>query len=602
MQLIKNYILLAMVAVLLACSPTDNSTTGQAEIKPAPAPEPEVVADTVYTNGKIYTVNDAQPWAEAVAIKDGRIIAVGNAQDVAAVSGSATKTIDLNGHFAMPGIGDAHMHPAMTMPRRAFCALPGSFFEPSNDDIVNALKACLKTYPKDREWVIAGGATFAAMNPETLTREFLDKLVPDRPAYIEDETGGHQMWFNTLAMEAAGIDRSFVDSPPEAFFDRTEDGDIKGVANEGAVNPFIAVLPPIDTEIRKIAIMKLLDEALEKGITMYGDAYVFEHDLKPYEQLKGEGKIKQHAVLYLKGNLGTAELTPVEQIERWWNEHDLPGTKGVKLGMGGSIESVSEALVDGYLPESEDKAKDGPLPVDDAVADRNSTPVIPAEQFAKYMADLDAAGFQVIVHAIGDGTVRATLDGYEKVIRANGGNRLRHRIDHCSLVHPDDFQRFVDLDVSCTIWPPLNAPGNYNLGAIRPVLKDETWARMYPNRSMKDAGIHLFNHTDGPAAPVWPWWGMEASVTRKNPNRPDLEPMGADQALTVAELVEIFTINTAHALRLDEVTGSIETGKSADIIVLNHNLFEIPATEIHKTKIQRTIIQGEVVYQSNGEL
>jgi predicted amidohydrolase YtcJ len=435
------------------------------------------------------------------------------------------------------------------------------------------------------------------MNSETLTREFLDKLVPDRPAFIEDETGGHQMWFNTLAMKAAGIDKSFVDNPPEAFFDRTEDGDIKGVANEGAVNPFIDVLPPIDTEIRKIAIKKLADEALEKGITMYGDAYVFESDLVPYEQLHGEGDIKQHVVLYLKGNLGTAELTPVDQIQRWWDDHDLPGTRGVKLGMGGSIESISEALVDGYAPDSAAKAKDGPFPVDDAVPERNSEPVIPAKKFAQYVADLDAAGFQVIVHAIGDGTVRATLDGYEKVIRTNGGNPLRHRIDHCSLVHSDDFQRFIDLDVTCTIWPPLNAPGNYNLGAIRPVLKDETWARMYPNRSMLDAGVKLVTHTDGPAAPVWPWWGMEASLTRKNPTRPDLEPMGVDQALTVAELIEIYTINTAYSLHLDEVTGSIEKGKFADMIVLNHNLFEVSPTKIHKTEIQRTVIKGEVVYQ-----
>ena len=555
------------------------------------------IADTVYTNGKIYTVNPTQPWVEAVAIKDGKFLAVGSAEQIAAVSGNETEVIDLNGNFAMPGIGDAHLHPAMTMPRRAFCALPGSFFEPSNDDIVDALKACLKTYPADRDWVIAGGATFAAMNSETLTREFLDKLVPDRPAFIEDETGGHQMWFNTLAMKAAGIDKSFVDNPPEAFFDRTEDGDIKGVANEGAVNPFIDVLPPIDTEIRKIAIKKLADEALEKGITMYGDAYVFESDLVPYEQLHGEGDIKQHVVLYLKGNLGTAELTPVDQIQRWWDDHELPGTRGVKLGMGGSIESISEALVDGYAPDSAAKAKDGPFPVDDAVPERNSEPVIPAKKFAQYVADLDAAGFQVIVHAIGDGTVRATLDGYEKVIRTNGGNPLRHRIDHCSLVHSDDFQRFIDLDVTCTIWPPLNAPGNYNLGAIRPVLKDETWARMYPNRSMLDAGVKLVTHTDGPAAPVWPWWGMEASLTRKNPTRPDLEPMGVDQALTVAELIEIYTINTAYSLHLDEVTGSIEKGKFADMIVLNHNLFEVSPTKIHKTEIQRTVIKGEVVYQ-----
>lgn len=553
-------------------------------------------ADIVYTNGKIYTVNDAQPWAKAVAIKDGKFLAVGSAEEVAAVSGDDTEVIDLEGAFAMPGIGDSHIHPAMVMPRRAFCSLPGSFLEPTEEDIVNALKECLKTYPEDRKWVMASGATFAAMSKETLSRDFLDNLIPDRPAFIEDETGGHQIWFNTKAMEAAGVDQSFVDNPPEAFFDRTEDGNLSGVANEGAVNPFIEVLEAVDTEVKKIAFAKLLEEALSKGITMFGDAYVFEDALDAYEQLHQEGRIKQHAVLYLKGNLGTAELTPVVDLERWWNEHDLPGTKGVKLGMGGSLESISEAVIDGYLPEA--PAKDGPFPVDDAVPDRNSEPVIPADAFAAYVAELDAAGFQVKIHAIGDGTVRATLDGFEKVIVASGGNKLRHHVDHCSLVHRDDFQRFVDLDITCTVWPPLNAPGNYNLGAIMPVLKPETWRRMYANRAMQDAGIKLVNHSDAPAAPLWPWWGMEAAITRKSPFSPDRAAMGSEHALTIEELIKIYTINTAWSLRIDDVAGSIETGKSADMIVLNHNLLEVAPTEIHKTEVLTTVIKGEVVYRA----
>ena len=196
-----------------------------------------------------------------------------------------------------------------------------------------------------------------------------------------------------------------------------------------------------------------------------------------------------------------------------------------------------------------------------------------------------------MVHAIGDGTVRATLDGFEKVIRGNGNNRLRRRIDHCSLVHPDDFQRFVDLDVSCSVWPPLNAPLAYNVDGIKPVLKPETWARMYANRERWDAGIGLVNHTDAPVATLWPWFGMEASVTRGFPGKPEKGRMGEEHALTVEKVIETYTTNAAWSLRMDDVTGSIETGKWADMIVLNHNLFEIPATEIHKTEVQKTIFK-----------
>jgi predicted amidohydrolase YtcJ len=213
------------------------------------------------------------------------------------------------------------------------------------------------------------------------------------------------------------------------------------------------------------------------------------------------------------------------------------------------------------------------------------------------MRQLDGAGFQVMVHAIGDGTVRATLDGFEAVIAANGNNRLRHRIDHCSLIHPDDFQRFVDLDVSCTIWPPLNAPLGYNVNGIKPMLKPQTWKRMYADRERWDAGIRLVHHTDAPAATLWPWWGMEASITRGFPGKPEKGTMNPQNALTLEELIQAYTINAAWSLHLDDVTGSIEEGKYADMIVLNHNLFEIPETDIHKTEIQKTIFKGEVVYQ-----
>ncbi len=565
-----------------------------------PSP-PSDVADTVYTNGKIYTVNESQPWAEAVAVKDGKFLVVGSNADVEEVTGEATAVVDLGGGFAMPGIGDTHIHPALVMPKRAFCGLPGTFYEPTEEQTLDALKKCIANYPDDREWFIATGWTMPALAPETLTREFLDQLIPDRPAFIEDETGGHTAWFNTLAMEAAGVSKETEDTP-ESFYSRTKDGDIKGLAFEGGLNPFLEAMPPFDTELRKIAFMKLLDEATSKGVTAVGDAYVFEHDLQAYQELKQEGALNQHVVLYLKGNLGTAELTPVAELLEWWNGYDLPGHKAVKIGMDGSIESISAPLVDGFadsdVPDVESPLAGDQLPAYEASAETNVQPVVPAEEFADYIAQLDAAGFQVMVHAIGDGTVRATLDGFEEVIKANGNNRLRHHMDHCSLIHPDDFQRFVDLDVSCTIWPPLNAPVGYNVGNIKPVIKPETWARMYDNRNRWDAGMRLVNHTDAPAAVLWPWWGMEATVTRGIPGKPDVPKMSPDQALTVAETIEAYTINAAWSLLLDDVTGSIEEGKFADMIVLNHNLFEIPETEIHKTEVQKTIFKGEVVYQS----
>ena len=341
------------------------------------------VADTVYTNGRIYTVNEAQPWAEAVAIKDGKFLVVGSNADVEAVTGDGTEVVDLGGGFAMPGIGDTHIHQALVMPKRAFCGLPGTFYEPTEEQTIEALEECIANYPEDREWFIAAGWTAPAMSDETLTREFLDKLIPDRPAYVEDETGGHQAWFNTKAMEAAGITRNFEDSP-EGYFSRTADGDIAGRAYEGAVNPLLDALPPFDVELKKIAFSKLMDEALSKGVTAFGEAYVgmFDGDLQAWQELYQEGKIHQHVNLYLKGNLGTAELTPVETLEEWWNSYDLPGIKGVKLGMDGSIESFTAPLIDGYA-KTDVEPVESVLPGDqldeDAGDEPKAEPLIPAE-------------------------------------------------------------------------------------------------------------------------------------------------------------------------------------------------------------------------------
>jgi hypothetical protein len=537
----------------------------------------KVVADTVYLNGKIYTVNNEQPWVQAIAIKDGKFLQVGSNEEVSKFTADGTKVIDLRDKFVMPGIIDTHIHPSMFMAKRSFCALPGTFFDPTEAQILSALEECIKTYPDDREWFIAQGYSTPAMSEETLTRAILDKLIPDRPAWIEDETG-HNAWFNTKAMELAGITNDFKDTE-ESFFSRTESGEIAGVAFEGAMNPFLDALPRFQTEDLKIGFTKLIDEGNAKGITGFGDAYVFERHLQAWHELKQENKIKAHAVLYLGGNLGTDELTPVETLLGYHKKYDLPGKPSVKLGMGGAIESYSEALVDGYQDET-----------------ISAQPIIPADAFANYMQELDDAGFQVMVHAIGDGTVRATLDGFEKVIKKNGNNRLRHHIDHCSLVHPEDFQRFVDLDVSCTIWPPLNAPISYNTKYIKPALKPETWKRIYPNRDMQDAGIRLTNHTDAPAAVLWPWWGMEASLTRAFPEKPERGTLGKEQALKIDELIEIYTINSAWALQLDQLTGSIEVGKSADMIVLNHNLFEVESTDIHDTQVLKTIFKGVEIY------
>jgi len=542
----------------------------------ATEPTADETADVVYTNGRIYTVNEAQPWAEAVAIKDGQFMVVGSNAEVEAVIGEGTEVVDLAGRFVMPGLIDIHTHPSMSMSFRVFCELPGTFYDPTEEQTIEALRACIEEYPDEQEWFFAEGYSSPVMSEETLTREFLDELIPDRPAYVKDESG-HYGWGNSLAHELAGIDRNTPDTP-EGFFSRLPDGEPAGQIFEEAMNPFEDLILPLSPEVARLAKRKLLDQATAKGVTAVGDAYVFERDLADWQAFKREGALKAHVVLYHKGNLGNAELTPVEEITRFYEEYDLPGHPGIKMSMGGAIQSYTEVMLgDGY--------RNG----------QQVEPLIPVDTFAEYVRQLDEAGIQVKVHAIGDGTVRATIDGYEPTITARGENTLRHHIDHCTYIHPDDIARMADLQIPCSAWPMLNAPSGYNLDQATYV-QPEIFEESDPNRDLIDAGVRVANHTDAPQANLWPWWGMEATITRGFPGKPDIPPMAAHQAITLEETIKVHTLNAAWVMLLDDLTGSIEEGKFADMIVLNHNLFEIPETEIHKTEVQKTIYQGSVVY------
>jgi len=577
----KNAAIAMVAAVLLvACGNQEVERSSPAMEIPSAAAEARFeVADTVYTNGKIYTVNEAQPWAEAVAIKDGKFLAVGSADDVAAMTGDATETTDLGGGFAMPGLVDIHGFHDSSTENRVYCELKGTFWEPTEEQILDDLRACAEDFPADLPWFIAEGFTPAPMSSEALSVATLDEIFPDKPAYVGDESG-HNAWVNSLAFEVAGITAESPD-PADGYFERDDSGELTGRVFESAMNPFIELWPTKDTATLKLGITKFLRQATETGVTAIGNAYSFARHKPAWHELNAENALELHVALFENGNFGTADLTPVAEILARFENFNLPGRPGVKIGLDGAVESATSPMVDGYLDPSNDPDV-----------------VIKREVLSNYIAELDKHGVQVKIHAIGDQAVRVAIDAIEAGVAANGGNANRHHIDHNSHVKPVDMDRAAELDIPMSIWAVLNAPVAYNMDIVRPMLSEAQWGRAYPNREMLDAGVHLANHTDAPQANMWPWFGLEASITRGYPGKPDVATMGLDQALTLEESIRIHTLNGAWTLRLDGDTGTIEVGKYADMIVLNHNLFEIEPTEIHDTKVQKTIFKGRVVYQA----
>ena len=565
-------LIVAITISLAGCSPADPPA---AETNDAPLVD---AADTVYINGRIYTVNESQPWAESVAIKNGKFIAVGSADDIAVVTGEATKVVDLAGAFAMPGLVDIHGFHDSSTENRVYCELKGTFWEPTEEQILDDLRACAEDFPADLPWFIAEGFTPSPMSKEALSVATLDELIPDKPAYVGDESG-HNAWVNSLAFEAAGITAESPD-PADGYFERDESGELTGRVFESAMNPFIALLPAKDTATLKAGITKFLRQATEKGVTSIGNAYSFARHKPAWQELNVKNALELHVALFENGNFGTADLTPVAEILARFENFNLPGQPGVKIGLDGAVESATSPMVDGYLDPSIE-----------------TDVVIKREVLSNYIAELDQHGVQVKIHAIGDQAVRVAIDAIEAGVTGNGGNTNRHHIDHNSHVKPVDMDRAAELGIPMSLWGVLNAPVAYNMDIVRPMLSEAQWARAYPNREMLDAGVHLANHTDAPQANMWPWFGLEASITRGYPGKPDVATMGVDQALSLEESIRIHTLNGAWTLRMDEVTGSIEAGKSADMIILNHNLFEIPETDIHSTEVQKTIFNGEVVFE-----
>ena len=373
----------------------------------AQTPSPSEVADTVYTNGRIYTVNQARPWAEAVAIKNRKFLVVGTNADVETVTGDGSEVFDLGGAFAMPGLVDIHGFHGMSTENRVYCELKGTFWEPTEEQILADLRACADDYPAEPEWFIAEGFTPGPMSKKALSLETLDEIIPGKPAYVQDESG-HNAWVNTRALKVAGISAETPD-PPAGYFERDESGALTGRVFESAQNFFTVLLPVQDLATQKLGNTKFLRQATEKGVTAIGNAYNFERHLAAWQALKTEGELELHVVLFQDGNFGTGELTPVDDLVARYQDYDLPGPPGVKIGLDGAVESGTSPMVDGYR--------------DPSIA---AVLVIEPEILSDYVAELDKHGYQVKIHAIGDLAVRAAIDALEPVIRAAGGNVNRH--------------------------------------------------------------------------------------------------------------------------------------------------------------------------------
>jgi predicted amidohydrolase YtcJ len=543
------------------------------------------VADLALRNGAIYTVDGARSWAETIAVDDGRIVYVGNDAGAKDYIGPQTKVVDLAGRMVVPGFQDAHIHPISGGIEANGCDLNKGT---SVDEYVATIKKYADEHPNE-PWIKGGGWAMSAFGPGALARkELIDAVVPDRPVILWSRDG-HTVWANSKALEAAGIKKDTPD-PADGRIDRDpKTGEAVGSLQEGA-GSLVADKAPPDTDATRDAGLRYAVKLLNSfGVTGVQDASVKEEDLKTYHRLDEAGELSLHVVgsIWWERDEGLEQIESIKQLRAEHSNGRIDaGT--VKIMQDGVMENYTAVVLEPYKLGGR--------------KDVRGIPMVEPELLKQAVTKLDAEGFQVHFHAIGDGAVRQALDAVEAARSANGDLGHRHHISHVQLIHPDDQPRFRKLGVVANFQPLWAYADDYITELTLPFVSKETASYMYPIASMERSGAVVAFGSDWSVSSANPFEEMETAITRMDALAGPTTPWMPEERIGLPEALAAFTINAAYVNRDERNTGSLEVGKRANLAVLDRNLFEIPPTEISDTKVLVTLFEGKAVHGTLEEL
>ena len=552
------------------------------------AQSPQSAADSVLLHGRIYTLDTNHPWAEALAIRDGKILAVGSDREIGRLRGTSTQVIDAKGRLVLPGFTDCHTHfmEGSLLLQQIF--LNGVKSIP---EIQSRVKAYAEAHPNE-PWLLGRGWNYPVFAPTGMPdKKYLDEIVRDRPVYL-DGFDGHTWWANSKALEIAHISKDTPDPPGGSLVRDPKTGEPTGAIKEDAADAIIRRAIPEPSHEQKIkTLMAGIELANQFGITrVHGlteiDALRDDlHNVDLIQELQREGKLTLR--FYLGYRVDPPEVSAqqlreiVELLDRYHDDWIAAGA--VKFFMDGVIETHTAAML---APYSDDPSLSGQLFWD-------------VEKYQKGVAELDRRGIQVFTHAIGDRAIRTALDAYENAAQVNGTKDVRHRIEHIEDVSADDIPRFGKLGVIASMQPLHAYPDDDTLKAWAPNVGPERAQRAWAWHSIQAAGGVLAFGSDWPVVTLSPWEGLQNAVTRQTTEG---EPKGGwipSERISLADAIKGYTLNAAFAGHREKTEGSLEAGKVADLIVLSQNIFKVAPLEIGKTKVLLTIVGGRVVYSSN---
>jgi predicted amidohydrolase YtcJ len=553
-----------------------------------------VAADLVLTGGAVYTVDAARSWAQAVAVENGRIAAVGSDADMRPYVGPRTDVVNLRGRTLLPGFQDAHVHASGGGLERGQCDLTG---EHTRDGYLAAIRSYAARNP-GAEWITGGGWGMDVFPRGVPDKADLDAVVPGRPVFLSNRDH-HGAWVNSRALALAGVDATTPD-PPDGRIERTAGGEPQGTLHEGAMDLVQRLLPAVSLADRVAGILEGQRYLHSLGITAWQEAIVGEYAVVPDSfdafceaDARGLLTARVTGALWWERSAGLSQLDSLTERRAIAGQGRFRATS-VKIMQDGVCENFTAAMLTPYLDGHGHET-----------AGRGISFFDPAE-LNEAVTAIDARGFQVHIHAIGDQAVREALDAIAAARSANGPTAGRHHIAHLQVVHPEDVPRFRRLGVMANCQPlwASNEPQMTELTV--PFLGPERSAWQYPFGSLAASGAQLCFGSDWPVSSPNPMWEMHTAVNRTtSPEYPYRGPVTdtpflPGERIGLPAAIAAFTMGSAYVNHDERDAGSIEPGKRADLVVLDRDLFAQPAAEIALAEVDLTLVDGAVVYARPG--
>jgi predicted amidohydrolase YtcJ len=540
-------------------------------------------ATLILLNGRIWTENPRQPESEAIAIDGNRIIAVGSSAALRKLAAPGSRVIDLGGRRVVPGFNDAHVHLLGGGDALVSVQLRDAG---SAEEFRRRIGDYAQTLPKGA-WIRNGLWDHQQWTPAVLpTHEVIDAVTPDNPVFVW-RIDGHMALANAMAMKLAGLDRNTRDVPGGVIV-RDADGNPTGILKDHATSLVERIMPPPSERELDAALEAAMHEAASHGVTSVQNMWDSTSD--PYSALK----LREFEKFAREGRL-TVRIYHAQPLRDWKSLADA----GVQAAFGSAVLRIGnlKSFADGALG-SETAWMEAPFADAPGYSGLASADLMDTAAYYASIQGADKAGLQISIHAIGDRAVHTVLDLFERAERENGAADRRFRIEHVQHLQPEDAGRFAQLGVVASM-QPYHAidDGRWAEKELGPVRIQSSYAW----RLLLDHGATLAFGSDWPVAPLDPLMGIYAAATRRTLDGKNPQGWVPQQRITVAEAVHAYTVGAAFAEHQEQVKGSLEAGKLADLVVLTDDIFKIPTASLDQVRVYMTVFDGSVIYQQEGK-